>query len=234
MAFVVQAPSKPATPFGQMMAYYLEMQPDLFKTAIEDQFLRLQSEKQAREDLEQKAREEEEQQQSDSEGKAPDAESTGITLSGLTNRIQEVRDAERRATVEDLMYMCILEEFIKLGVGMLPRVENYTDVPAVKLHPLMEDVHSGQAMELVRNRLAVVAGLWDDMVEAQGSSVQYCAGSRTSHGHDGRGCENVPYGHHEDLQDSDVAGLPVQCHVWLLPPSRGPEIPACAAGRIPA
>lgn len=148
----MQAPSKPATPFGQMLGYILEKQPELFKSAIEDQFLRLKDEKDARE--------RQQQEQSSSEAtEATESKSTGLVLTGLSDRIQEVKDAENRATVEDLMYMCILEEFMKLGVTMLPPAENYTDVPTVNLQPLMEDVHTNQAMDLVRYSFLLGAGV---------------------------------------------------------------------------
>lgn len=55
--------------------------------------------------------------------------------------------------VEDLMYMCVLESFMELGISMLPRSDNYTDAAAVSLQPLMEGVHSKEALDLVRRRM---------------------------------------------------------------------------------
>jgi hypothetical protein len=40
-----------------------------------------------------------------------------------SRRMEEVRASEVRATLEDLMYVCILEKFIVLGVDMLPRMD---------------------------------------------------------------------------------------------------------------
>ena len=37
--------------------------------------------------------------------------------------MEEVRASEVRATLEDLMYVSILEKFLLLGVDMLPRME---------------------------------------------------------------------------------------------------------------
>lgn len=51
--------------------------------------------------------------------------------------------------VEDLMYMCVLENFMELGISMLPRSDNYTAVAAVSLQPLMEGVHTKEALDLV-------------------------------------------------------------------------------------
>ena len=38
-------------------------------------------------------------------------------------RMEEVRASEVRATLEDLMYVSILEKFLLLGVDMLPRMD---------------------------------------------------------------------------------------------------------------
>lgn len=98
----MQAPSKPSTPFGKMLAYYLQMEPRLFETAVNDQFEQLKSQRERREAGEASASEAE---ASASEAEAPSSEGN-LTLSGLSSRIQEVQEKERRATVEDLMYMC--------------------------------------------------------------------------------------------------------------------------------
>lgn len=83
----MQAPSKPSTPFGQMAAYYLEMEPALFKSAIESQFKKLKDEQ-----TNQQAAEEEAQ-------KSTAEESMDLTISGLNIRVRQMRDSERRATV---------------------------------------------------------------------------------------------------------------------------------------
>lgn len=59
------------------------------------------------------------------------------------------------------MYMCVLENFMELGISMLPRTDNYTDVAAMSLQPLMEGVHSKEALDLVRFSLCwPSAGPW--------------------------------------------------------------------------
>jgi hypothetical protein len=40
-----QAPAQPKTPYGEMLQYYLRMQPELFSSAVEDQLRRLAAEK---------------------------------------------------------------------------------------------------------------------------------------------------------------------------------------------
>lgn len=46
---ILQAPAQPKTPYGQMLQYYLKMEPALFKTAVEDQLARLRDDKEAKE-----------------------------------------------------------------------------------------------------------------------------------------------------------------------------------------
>lgn len=43
----LQAPVQPRTPFGELLTYYLKMEPQLFKTAVEDHLSRLKEEKDA-------------------------------------------------------------------------------------------------------------------------------------------------------------------------------------------
>lgn len=138
------APSTPKTPYGEMMAYYLKMEPGLFRAAVEGQFQRLKQER--------------EQAQASSSEAESEAGAESLALSSLSARIEEVKVAERRATVEDLMYMCILEEFIKLGVGMLPKMDNYTDLEAVNLSPLMEGVHTKEAIDMVKEHMMGLLG----------------------------------------------------------------------------
>lgn len=72
--------------------------------------------------------------------------------------MEEVRANEFRATVEDLMYVSILEKFILLGVEMLPRMDGYVDVAPTNLKALTEGIHSKEALELVREHLLSVMG----------------------------------------------------------------------------
>jgi len=118
-----------------MLQYYLRMEPGLFRTAVEDQFQRLK---------------EEAAQESEKDAEAqPGAPDESLSLSRLSARIEEVKHAERRATVEDLMYLCVLEEFIKLGVSMLSKMDNYTALDAVNMEPLMSGIHSQEAIDMV-------------------------------------------------------------------------------------
>lgn len=79
-----------------MAAYYLQMQPHLFAEAVDSAFQKI---KEARE----------------ADAAAEAAKQQGGSGSGadlvLYQRMAEVRRAEQRHAIEDLMYVCILECF---------------------------------------------------------------------------------------------------------------------------
>lgn len=127
-----------------MLQYYLKMEPHLFKTAVETQLAKLRDERDAQ-------RQKEEQLQAGAEG----ADSTELAL---YRRMEEVRSRELRSTLEDLMYVSILEKFLLLGVEMLPRMDGFVDVPATNLKALTEGIHSREALELVREHLLQIMG----------------------------------------------------------------------------
>ena len=41
----------------------------------------------------------------------------------LYRRMNELQQNEQRARLEDLLYVCVLEKFVLLGVDMLPRLD---------------------------------------------------------------------------------------------------------------
>lgn len=101
---------KPKTPYGEMLQYYLRMEPQLFRAAVDQQLQRMKEEKDAKEAAESQDEEAAKQERSKSE-------------LVLYQRMEEVRQMEVRATLEDLMYVSILEKFVVLGVEMLPRLD---------------------------------------------------------------------------------------------------------------
>jgi hypothetical protein len=76
----------------------------------------------------------------------------------LQRRIDEQRAAEQRATLEDLLYVSILERFVLLGVEMLPRLDGVVDARQANLLALTEGIHSKEALELVREHLLSATG----------------------------------------------------------------------------
>lgn len=115
---VKQTPVKPKTPYGEMLQYYLKMEPQLFRTAVDQQLQRLKEEKEAKEAQEEAMK----SQQEDEESKTTKEQRSKSDLV-LYQRMEELRQMEVRATLEDLMYVSILEKFVVLGVEMLPRLD---------------------------------------------------------------------------------------------------------------
>ncbi|KXZ55990.1 hypothetical protein GPECTOR_2g1542 [Gonium pectorale] len=135
------APAQPKTAYGEMLQYYLRMEPHLFKAAVDTQLAKLKEEREAK-----RAKEEQLQSTSDS------------TELALYRRMEEVREREARSTLEDLMYVSILEKFLLLGVDMLPRMDGFVDPPSTNLKALTEGIHSKEALELVREHLLQIMG----------------------------------------------------------------------------
>lgn len=44
----LQAPAQPKTPYGEMLQYYLRMEPHLFRTAVDSELAKLRDEKRER------------------------------------------------------------------------------------------------------------------------------------------------------------------------------------------
>ncbi|GIL70147.1 hypothetical protein Vretimale_3398 [Volvox reticuliferus] len=135
------APAQPKTPYGEMLQYYLRMEPHLFKTAVDTQLAKMRDEKLRRREKEEEL-----------------SASSDRTELALYRRMEEVREGEVRATLEDLMYVSILEKFLLLGVDMLPRMDGLVDPPSTNLKALTEGIHSKEALELVREHLLSVMG----------------------------------------------------------------------------
>lgn len=136
------APAQPKTPYGEMLQYYLKMEPQLFKTAVQDQLDKLQAEKDAKAKAERAAK----------------AESLDKTDLALYRRMEEVRASEIQATLEDLLYLTILERFVLLGVDMLPRMDGFVDAGAANLKVLTESIHSMEALELLKEHILGMMG----------------------------------------------------------------------------
>ena len=118
---------------GEMAAYYLEMQPHLFQTTVENALEQIKEQK---------------------ESTAAPSESVDLVLS---RRIEEVRNAEAAMAIEDLMYICILDKFRQIGVNMLPQLGPiHEDMDTLKA--LTEGVHTKEAIEMVKEHMLSALG----------------------------------------------------------------------------
>ena len=119
-----------------MAAYYLEMQPHLFQTTVENAFEQLKEESEY------------------AQGTEASSDSVDLVLS---RRIQEVKEAEAAMAIEDLMYICILDKFRQIGVNMMANLGPiHEDMDT--LRALTEGVHTKEAIEMVKEHMLGALG----------------------------------------------------------------------------
>uniref|UniRef100_A0A7S3UHH8 DUF760 domain-containing protein n=1 Tax=Picocystis salinarum TaxID=88271 RepID=A0A7S3UHH8_9CHLO len=133
------APVKLESPTGEFLTYMLQEQPELFDSAVEEQ-------------LEKLVKDKEDQKEKDDDDKGT---STDLVL---YRRMGEVKAAERKAAVLDIMYACIVQNFVRIGVTLLPKLDGLVDAAPVDLNALTQGVHTPEALEMVKDHLRSVLG----------------------------------------------------------------------------
>jgi hypothetical protein len=136
-----------------MAAYYLQMQPHLFRAAVESELHKLQEQREA--DAEAAAAAAAADAAAAPGAPSPSSSSSDLVLS---RRMAEVRRAEQAVALEDLMYICILERFQEVGVALLPDVRAPVEESPAVLKSLTEGVHSREALEMVKEHVLGVLG----------------------------------------------------------------------------
>lgn len=137
----MQAPSKPNSAVGEMAAYYLQMQPHLFRAAVESELEKIKESREAA-----------------AEASSAEGTSTSEPMDlVLSKRMAEVKRMEETLAIEDLMYVCILEKFQVLGVDLLPNVAPISESLAA-LKALTEGVHTKEALDMVKEHVLSVLG----------------------------------------------------------------------------
>eukprot|EP00850_Spirogloea_muscicola_P021441 SM000249S08252 [mRNA] locus=s249:151687:154175:- [translate_table: standard] len=140
------APLVPESPQGQFLVQMLQTHPHLFPADVDQQLETLAAARQAEEA--------EEQQQ---------ASTSGSDLV-LYRRIANLRAAERKRAVEDIMYALVVRKFAEAGVDMVPRIALAAEAPHKQVDSgrsadfELESVHSPEALEMVKEHLAMVLG----------------------------------------------------------------------------
>ncbi|CAM6093142.1 unnamed protein product [Calypogeia fissa] len=138
------APLVPESPTGQFLVSVLRSHPHLFPAAADQQLERLAADRDAANKLEQES-----------------GSGTDLTL---YKRIKEVKAEERRKAVEEIIYALIVQKFVEAGVTLVPKIPAVSDndTRQVDISPAqereLEAVHSSEALEMVREHLAVVLG----------------------------------------------------------------------------
>lgn len=129
------APLKPDSPAGQFLNYILESEPQLFASAMDKQLDMM---------LE--------------EAEKDEAAAAGSTQMVLSQRINEVKVAQRRRALEDLMYANILHKFGNIGVDLIPSLDGISHIVNANYKALTEGVHSEDALQLVKQHLSTMLG----------------------------------------------------------------------------
>ncbi|XP_030533710.1 UV-B-induced protein At3g17800, chloroplastic [Rhodamnia argentea] len=127
------------SPIGQLLAQILQNHPHLLLAAADQQLENLRSER--------------------------DAEKEKNPASGdlLYQRIAEVKEKERRKTLEEIIYCLIVQRFVENDISMIPKITATSDpVGRVDFWPnqeeKLESIHSPEAFEMIQSHLSLVVG----------------------------------------------------------------------------
>ncbi|EEF43522.1 conserved hypothetical protein [Ricinus communis] len=132
-------PLKFESPVGQLLAQILQTHPHLLPSAIDQQLENLQSDRDASTD------------------QSPSSQDL------LYKRIAEVKEKERRKTLEEIIYSLIVQKFLDNDILMIPKVSATSDPTGrVDFWPnqeqKLESVHSPEAFEMILSHLTLVLG----------------------------------------------------------------------------
>ncbi|KAL3000047.1 hypothetical protein AAZX31_09G191300 [Glycine max] len=132
------APLQLESPVGQLLEKISNTHPHLLTAVIDQQLENLQNVRDA-------------QKESD-----PSQDS-------LYKRIAEVKDKEKRITLEEIIYCSIVHKFLENNISMIPKISATSDPTGrVDLWPnqelKLEAVHSPEALEMIQSHLSLVLG----------------------------------------------------------------------------
>ncbi|XVE57372.1 hypothetical protein DITRI_Ditri04bG0086300 [Diplodiscus trichospermus] len=132
------APVQFESPVGQLLAQILRTHPHLLPAAIDQQLENLQNDK------------------DDQKGETPSQDL-------LYKRIAEVKEKERRRTLEEIIYCLIVQKFVENKITMIPKIMETSDPTGrVDFWPnqeqKLESVHSPEAFEMIQSHLSLVLG----------------------------------------------------------------------------
>ncbi|PIN09007.1 hypothetical protein CDL12_18415 [Handroanthus impetiginosus] len=135
------APLQLESPVGQLLAQILQTHPHLLLATAEQQLENLQS-----------------QRDGQKETTAPSSLDPV-----LYKKIAEVKEKERRKTLEEILYCLIVQRFVENHITMIPKISTTSDPTArVDFWPNQEEklksVHSPEAFEMILSHLSLVLG----------------------------------------------------------------------------
>ncbi|KAF4366991.1 hypothetical protein F8388_022779 [Cannabis sativa] len=135
------APLQFESPVGQLLAQILQTHPHLLPAAIDQQ-------------LESLGTDSDDTQKKDLSSHPQDL---------LYKRIAEVKDKERRNTLEEILYCLIACKFVENDITMIPKISETSDPTGrVDFWPNQEQklecIHSPEAFEMIQSHLSLVLG----------------------------------------------------------------------------
>ncbi|CAA7051290.1 unnamed protein product [Microthlaspi erraticum] len=136
------APLQLESPAGQFLSQILVSHPHLVPAAVEQQLEQLQTDR-------------------DSDGQSKDASSTPGTDLVLYRRIAELKENERRRTLEEILYALVVQKFMEANVSLIPSISPSSDPSGrVDTWPTkvdkLERLHSPEMYEMIHNHLALI------------------------------------------------------------------------------
>ncbi|KAF6144573.1 hypothetical protein GIB67_006065 [Kingdonia uniflora] len=156
------APLRLESPVGQFLSQILRSHPHLVPAAVDQQLQQLQTDR-------------------DSEKvKGSDDMSSAGTELVLYRRIAEVKATERRKALEEILYALVVQKFMDANVSLVPTVKPSSSDPSgrvdtwPKQEEKLEQLHSPEAFEMIKNHLALILGnrMGDSVAVAQISKLR--------------------------------------------------------------
>ncbi|XP_009135549.1 UV-B-induced protein At3g17800, chloroplastic [Brassica rapa] len=140
------APLQLESPAGQFLSQILVSHPHLVPAAVEQQLEQLQTDR-------------------DSQGQNTDSSSSlpGTDIV-LYRRIAELKENERRRTLEEILYALVVQKFMEANVSLIPSITPSSSDPSGRVDTWptkvekLEQLHSPEMYEMIHNHLALILG----------------------------------------------------------------------------
>ncbi|CAN6298020.1 unnamed protein product [Urochloa humidicola] len=143
------APLRMESPAGQLLSQILHTHPHLLPAAAEQQLEQLQTDREA---------------EKDKESGAGDSSAPAGGDLVLYRRIAEVKEKERRRTLEEILYALVVQKFVEADVSLVPALSHSIDSSgrvdqwAETVEERLQRLHSSEAYEMIENHLALILG----------------------------------------------------------------------------
>lgn len=73
--------------------------------------------------------------------------------------MEELKASEARTSLEEIMYISVLEKFVELGIEMMPHLQQGpNEASSAMFKALTEGIHSKEALDMVRDHVRSIMG----------------------------------------------------------------------------